>query len=72
MAQNKDILRENPKPADKMHCIIFVVRATFNMSLDRQSASLKVMRNIRNKRKAEGILVFFFFYKIFYNNKKPC
>lgn len=59
MAQNKEIIRENPKPADKMHCIIFVVRATSNMSLDRQSDSLKVMRNIRNKRKAEGIMFSF-------------
>lgn len=60
MAQNKDILRENPKPADKMHCIIFVVRATSNMAKDHhQSDSLKVMCNIRKKRKAEGIMFSF-------------
>lgn len=66
MAQNKDILRANPKPADKMHCIIYVIRATFNMSVDRhQSDSLKVLRNIRNKRKAEGIMCYI--YTIFKN-----
>lgn len=60
MAQNKDILRENPKPADKMHCIIFVVRATSYMGKDHhQLDSLKVMCNIRNKRKAEGIMFSF-------------
>lgn len=65
MAQNKDILRENPKPADKMHCIIFVVRASFNMSVDRQSESLKVLRNIRIKRKTEGMMCYI--YTIFKN-----
>lgn len=66
MAQNKDILRENPKPADKMHCIIYVIRATSNMSLDRnQSDSLKVLRNIRNKRTTEGIMCYI--YTIFKN-----
>lgn len=66
MAQNKNILRENPKPADKMHCIIYVIRATFNTSLDHhQSESLKVFRNIRNKRKAEGIMCYI--YTIFKN-----
>lgn len=65
MAQNKDILRENPKPADKMHCIIFVVRASFNMSVDRQSDSLKVLRNIRIKRKTEGMMCYI--YTIFKN-----
>lgn len=65
MAQNKDILRENPKPADKMHCIIYVIRATFNTALDcHQSDSLKVLRNIRNKRKAEGIMCYIYtFFK---------
>lgn len=66
MAQNKDILRENPKPADKMHCIIYVIRATSNMSLDRhQSDSLKVLRNIRNKRTTEGTMCYI--YTIFKN-----
>lgn len=65
MAQNRDILRENPKPADKMHCIIFVVRASFNMSVDRQSDSLKVLRNIRIKRKTEGMMCYI--YTIFKN-----
>lgn len=66
MVQNKDILRENPKPADKMHCIIYVIRASFNTSVDRhQTESLKVLRNIRNKRKTEGIMCYI--YTIFKN-----
>lgn len=59
MMQTNEILRENPTPADQMHCIIFVVRATSDMSVHPPTMGLEVMRSIRKQRKAEGKIYLF-------------
>lgn len=58
MMQTNEILRENPTPADQMHCIIFVVRATSDMSVHPPTMGLEVMRSIRKQRKAEDVVQF--------------
>lgn len=54
-----EILRENPTPADQMHCIIFVVRAKSDMRVHPPTITLEVMRSIRKLRKDDGKLYLF-------------
>lgn len=75
MMQTNEILRKNPTPADQMHCIIFVVRATSNMSAHPPSISLEVMRSIRKLRKAEGkmyLCMTFILHKCAKKNYRLC
>lgn len=58
MMQKNEILRENPTPADQMHCIIFVVRATSDMCVHPPTITLEVMRSIRKLRKDEDVVQF--------------
>lgn len=49
MKQNPQNFRENPTDADKAHCILYVLKATANLSIE-MSKSLKVIHDIRNGR----------------------
>lgn len=53
MKQNPQNFRENPTDADKAHCILYVLKATANLSIE-MSKSLKVIHDIRNGRIKEG------------------
>lgn len=46
-------MRSNPTLADKIHCILYVIRATSNLSLE-QTPSLKLMKEIKDKKNSEG------------------
>lgn len=52
MTQNEDILRQNPSPADKVHCILYTIRASTEISFE-GSPSLKVMHEIMESQKEE-------------------
>lgn len=52
MTQNEDILRQNPSPADKVHCILYTIRASSEICLE-GSPSLKVMHEIMESQKEE-------------------
>lgn len=53
MKQNPDNFRDYPTSAEKANCIIYVLRATSNLSID-MSKSLKIMHEIRQCRTREG------------------
>lgn len=52
MKQNPGNINENPTGADKAHCILYIIRATSNLSTD-VSKSLEILLKIRNKRIGE-------------------
>lgn len=56
MKRNGRFLRQNPSAAYKIHCILYVVKATSNFMID-ESQSLTLMRQIRRSKKEEGKLI---------------
>lgn len=62
MTQNEDILRQNPSPADKVHCILYTIRASTEISFE-GSPSLKVMHEIMESQKEEGNYFMFSTYE---------
>lgn len=48
----ESIVRENPTFADKVHCILYVLKANSNFS-NRNSEMIKLMREIKEKQNAE-------------------
>lgn len=57
MMKNKDIINEKPTVGDQIHCILYVVKASSNLSLN-LSRSLEKMHRIRQKLLDEKVRQF--------------
>lgn len=55
MRKNEKYIRRNPTPKEQMHCILYVVKASSNLS-PRVSPVVQLMQNIREKIQ-EGIFL---------------
>lgn len=54
MRKMTTFIRPNPTPADKIHCILYVMRATSNFST-KLSTSFNEMKKIQDSRKNDGM-----------------
>lgn len=53
-----NLVRENPTLADKVHCILYVIKATSSLSI-RHSDSIRLMRDIKfSKNREDGVRQF--------------
>lgn len=55
MREEKISLRENPTKADIAHCILYVIRASSNLSTE-MSTAMKEISKIRKSQMLEGII----------------
>lgn len=54
MRKMKKFINKNPTPADEIHCILYVIRASSNLSTE-VSKSFKEIKKVQNSRKGEGM-----------------
>lgn len=54
MRKMTTFIRPNPTPADKIHCILYVMRATSNFST-KLSTSLNEIKKVQDSRKNDGM-----------------
>lgn len=59
MREDKSSLRENPTKADMAHCILYVIRASSNLSTE-MSTAMKEIHRIRESQMLEGIFFILF------------
>ncbi|XP_052694967.1 uncharacterized protein LOC128173291 isoform X3 [Crassostrea angulata] len=52
MRKMKKFINKNPTPADEIHCILYVIRASSNLSTE-VSKSFKEIKKVQNSRKGE-------------------
>lgn len=54
MRKMKEFINKNPTPADEIHCILYVIRASSNLSSE-VSKSFKEIKKVQDSRKGEGM-----------------